>query len=105
MTMSNGAGPTSGCSEFGKLGRGGAIRTSDPWRPRERNRFRTVYRFSRIPNIYSPGNLLSLKEGVHRMERIGFGHSFGTVEKQGHCYRLVLWASNSDRVAAVKMYP
>jgi hypothetical protein len=43
-----------------------------------------VYRFSRIPNgSNNPGNLLSLNEQVHRMERIGFGHSFGTVEKQG----------------------
>lgn len=56
----------------------------DPLRPRERNRFQAVYRFSRIPNGYNnPGNLLSLKEQVHRIERIGLGHSFGTVEKQG----------------------
>ena len=35
------------------------------------------------PNGYNnPGNLLSLKKEVHRMERIEFGHSFGTVEKQ-----------------------
>jgi hypothetical protein len=42
-----------------------------------------LHRFSRSPNIYNPGNLLSLKKQVHRMERIEFGHSFGTVEKQG----------------------
>jgi len=29
------------------------------------------------------GYLLSLKEKLHRMERIGFGHSFGTVKKHG----------------------
>jgi hypothetical protein len=39
---------------------------------------------SRIPNIYNkPGNLLSLKQQVHRMDQMGFGHSFGTVEKAG----------------------
>ena len=53
-------------------------------RPRERNRFLAVYRLSRIPSgYYNPGNLLSLNEQVRRTERIGFGHSFGTEEKQG----------------------
>ena len=45
----------------------------------ERNRFQAVYRFLGIPNGYNnPGNLLSLKEQGHRMERIEFGRSFVT---------------------------
>src|SRR5579859_2917058 len=36
--------------------------------------------FANPSGYNNPGNLLSLKEQVHRMERIGFGHSFGTVE-------------------------
>ena len=64
--------------------RGGVIGTPDPLRPRDRNRFQAVYEFSLIANSYNnPGNLLSLNKQVHRMEQMGFGHSFGTVEKQG----------------------
>jgi hypothetical protein len=53
-------------------------------RPREPRGFQRLYRFSRSPNIYNkPGNLLSLKEQVQQVEKLEFGHSFGTAEKQG----------------------
>ena len=69
---------------FHSIGRGGAIRTPDPLRPRELSRFQGVHRFSAIPNIYNnPGNLLSLKKQPRRFQQIEFGHSFGTDEKQG----------------------
>jgi hypothetical protein len=67
-----------------RYGRGGAIRTPDPLRPRELSRFQGVHRFSAIPNIYNnPGNLLSLKKQLRRFQQIEFGHSFGTDERQG----------------------
>src|ERR1700723_1655182 len=67
-----------------RFGRGGAIRTPDPLRPREPRGFHGLHRFSAIPNIYdNPGNLLSLKKQLRRLQQIEFGHSFGTGEKQG----------------------
>ena len=56
---------------FHSIGRGGAIRTPDPLRPRELSRFQGVHRFSAIPNIYNnPGNLLSLKKQPQQIEWI-----------------------------------
>lgn len=50
----------------------------------KRNPFQAPYRLSRIPNVYSnPGNLLPRREQLHRMDRIRFGHSFGTVKNSG----------------------
>lgn len=37
-----------------------------------------------------PGNLLSLKKQRRRLQQIGFGHSSGTVEKQGR-YQQSVW--------------
>src|SRR6516164_1046006 len=45
------------------------------------------------------GNLLSLNEQVLRMERIGFGHSFGTVEKAGRHGRRSTAFALGDKVA------
>jgi hypothetical protein len=58
-------------------------------RPRELNGFQGFHRFSPNPNIYNkPGNLLSLKQQLRRLQQIGFGHSFGTAKKQGRSRRL-----------------
>jgi hypothetical protein len=66
------------------FGRGGAIRTPDPLRPRERSRFQRFHGFSLTVNVYNkPGNLLSFKTQIPRMEQMGFGHSSGTAKKQG----------------------
>jgi len=51
---------------------------------RELSGFHGLHRFSAIPNTYNkPGNLLSLKQQGPRMEQLGFGHSSGTLQKQG----------------------
>jgi len=45
------------------IGRGGAIRTPDPLRPRDRNRLQGLHRFSPNPNIYNNlGNLLFARQ-------------------------------------------
>jgi hypothetical protein len=50
-------------------------------RPREHRRFQGLHQFSRSPNVYNNlGNLLSLKLQPQRLEKMEFGHSFGTVE-------------------------
>jgi hypothetical protein len=53
-------------------------------RPRERHGFQRLHRVSlTINDSNKPGNLLSLKQQFPRIEQMGFGHSSGTVEKQG----------------------
>jgi len=51
---------------------------------RDQRRFQGLHRVSLTINVSNkPGNLLSLKSQIPRIEQIGFGHSSGTVEKQG----------------------
>ena len=50
-------------------------------RPREPRHLQGLRRFSQNPNIYNkPGNLLSLRRQVPRIEEMEFRHSFGTAE-------------------------
>ena len=53
-------------------------------RPRELHGFQRLHHFSlTINDSNKPGKLLSLNEQIPRIEQMGFGHSFGTVKKQG----------------------
>lgn len=53
-------------------------------RPREPDGFQRLHRFSLTTNDSNqPGKLLSLQSQFPRMEQMGFGHSSGTVKKQG----------------------
>ena len=63
----------------------GRFERPDPLRPRELRRFpKRLHGFSLTVNVYNkPGNLLSLKTQIPRMEQMGFGHSSGTAKKQG----------------------
>jgi hypothetical protein len=50
----------------------------------EPRRFQRLHRFSRSSNIYNkPGNLLSHKLQIPRMEEMGLGHKFWHSGKAG----------------------
>jgi hypothetical protein len=58
---------------------------------RDPRRFQRLHRFSlTINDSNKPGNLLSLKKQLPRLQQMGFGHSSGTVEKQGRSLAVMI---------------
>ena len=69
-------------------------------RPREPRGFQRFHPFSRNPNVYNNlGNLLSLTKQTQPLEKMEFGHSFGTVEKQERYYDMSRCSKNRVRLS------